>query len=142
MNTGLLEIAKIVHVNNAAAAGTTEIDSTAVDMTGFDAVCFVVDLAAVTDGSVMTLQVQQGATSTPTEDITGASATFTGATSSNSMLAAEAIRPTKRYCRAKFTRTTQNAAVNCILAILYKAKTIPITKDTTMLAQTTKPSAT
>ena len=42
------ERTKLTRVSNAVAAGTTDINSSSVDMTGFDGVAFVVALGAIT----------------------------------------------------------------------------------------------
>lgn len=129
----------IVKVANAAGAGTTEVDTSILDMSGYDGVIFIVDLGTVTDASVMTLTVQQNDanSSSGMATITGASATKTASTSSNKIMFVDVYRPLKRYVWATFTRTTQNAVVDTIIAIQYKAKFMPITLDASILASAT-----
>jgi hypothetical protein len=136
MNLNLLKDAKIIKVSNGATAGTSEVDGSAVDMSGFNSVCYIVDLGTVTDGSVLTLQIQDGPTSSPTTNMTGASATFTASGSSNTTMIVDVQKVQQRYNRAKFTRTTDNAVVNTILAILYNANSKPVTLDASVLAST------
>ena len=50
------------------------------------------------------------------------------------MLATDIVRPQKRYVEGVLARGTQNAAVNTILAILYRAKAEPVKQGTTVLA--------
>lgn len=126
----------IIKVSNGATAGTTEVDSSIIDMAGWDGVVFVADLGTVTDGSVMTLTPQQNTANSTSgmAAITGTAPTFTAATSSNKAMAVDVYRPLQRYLRAAFTRTTQNAVVNTIIAIQYKAKFQPITLDASVIA--------
>ena len=136
----LLEVAEIRKVDNGHVAGTTTITTSAVDMQGYEAVCFVADLGTVTDGCVLSLTAQDCATSggsyATIVDQAGnnvaSSATASG--SSNTVLATDIVRPQKRYVEGVLARGTQNAAVNTILAILYRAKAEPVKQGTTVLA--------
>lgn len=129
----------VIKVSNGATAGTTEVDSSILDMAGYDGVMFIVDLGTVTDASVMTLTVQQNTANSTSgmTAITGAAATFTASTSSNKAMLVDVYRPLDRYVRAAFTRTTQNAVVNTIIAIQYKAKFQPTTLDASVIASAT-----
>lgn len=135
-----LEVAEIRKVSNGAAAGTSAVTTSAVDMQGYEAVCFVADLGTVTDGSVLSLTAQDCATSggtyTTLVDQAGnnMASSFTALGSSNTVLATDVVRPQKRYVEGVLARTTQNAVVNTILAILYRAKTEPVKQGTTVLA--------
>lgn len=135
----LTEDVVIQKVSNGATAGTTEVDSSIVDMSGWDGCCFIVDLATVVDASVLTLNVQENSANSTSgmATITGATATFTASTSSNKTLIVDVIKPSKRYVRAQFTRTAQNATVNTILCVLYRARSRPTSADASALAQTT-----
>lgn len=129
----------VIKVSNGATAGTTEVDSSILDMSGYDGVIFIVDLAAVTDASVLTLNTQQNTANQTSgmATITGASATFTASTSSNKALLVDVYRPLQRYVRAAFTRTAQNATVNTIIAIQYKSMFRPTTLDSSIIASAT-----
>ena len=133
----LLKNAKIVKMNNGAAAGTSLVTSSTIDAAGYNSALVICDLAAVVDGSVMSLQVQDGAASNGSDaaNITGASAGLTGATSSNGQIVVNVHKPLLRYLTATFARTTQNATVNSITAFLYNANgPEPVTQPTTVLA--------
>lgn len=139
----LLKDCLIVKVSSGAAAGQTAVTGTHVDLGvsagplgGYDGVCFIADLGAVTDGSVLSLKAQDGALSNDTDqaDITGATtATLTAATSSNKLVVLDVLNPQKRYVRPVLGRTTQNAAVNTIIAILYRAKNRPAIADASVI---------
>jgi hypothetical protein len=132
----MLKDTKTVKVSNGSAAAQTEVDSSIIDMAGFNAVRFIVDLGTVTDASVLTAQVQDNSinSSSGMADVTGAVATFTASTSSNKVMIVDVVRPVQRYLRLKFTRTAQDAAVNTILADLYQADNVPVTLDASVLA--------
>lgn len=130
---------KYTKISNGATAGTSELDSSIIDMAGFDGAMFFVDLATVVDGSVMTLTVQQNTANSTSgmAAITGASATFTASTSSNKVLMVDVYRPLQEFLRVAFTRTTQNATVNSIYVIQYNARFRPTTQDSGVIASTT-----
>jgi hypothetical protein len=138
----LLNQSVITRVSNAVSAGTTAVDSTILDMSGFDAVVFVVCLNTVTSGSVMTLTAMENtssSTSGATAVTNGATATITdsGGASSNGVFVSDVIRPSQRYVYANFTRTTANAAIDSIIAVQYRARNIPTTQPATVLASVT-----
>jgi hypothetical protein len=124
----MLTDAKWTKVSNGAAAGTTAVNSTHVDMTGFDAVMFLADLAAVVDGCILSLQAQDGALANDSDqaNITNAvTPTFTAATSSNTAMILDVVEPQKQFVRVVLNRTTQNATVNSIWAVQYRTKVKP-----------------
>ena len=132
----LVNDAKWSKVANASGAATTEVDSSILDMSGYDSVVFLVSLATVTDASVLTLTAQQNTVNSTSgmTAITGGAATFTALGSSNTGLLSEVFRPVQGYVRAAFTRTTQNAAVDCIWAIQFNSRSLPVTQSATVLA--------
>lgn len=140
MANHLLKDTKITRVANSAVAAQTAVNSSILDMAGYDGVVFVAALGDVTDTCVLTLKVEQ-------DELNGAggmaaltgNATFTAnATSAdNGLLVVDVIRPAKRYVRAALTRTTANAVVDGIFAIQYKASTKPVTADSSVLASAT-----
>lgn len=135
----LLEVVKLVKVHNGAAAGTTVQTTNAVDTAGYDGIAYIADLGTVTDASVIQLTPLFVSTSTTTGGTAVTNATtaaLTASTSSNTLIASDVLKGTARYSYATLTRTAQNAVLNTIIAVLYRAKTsVPITKDTTVAAQ-------
>ena len=116
----------ITRVNNAAAGAQSEIDSSVLDMAGYDSVAFFVLLGAVTDNSILTATVKSNPTNSNAGGTTEKAGTaVTAATASNKTMAVDVFRPTQRYVFLAFTRTAQNAAVDGILAIQYNARTMP-----------------
>ena len=137
MFLNLLKCSKIVKAGNGNAAAQTLVTSSTVLMDGYDSVMCIVDLAAVVDGAVMTLQAQDGALANGSDaaNIAGAAtAAFTGATSSNGQIVLDLQKPLKEYVTFTFARTAQNVTVNSITMILYNARNKPTVQPTTVLS--------
>lgn len=131
---------KVSVVSGAAAAATTEIVSSVLDMQGYDGVIFIALLGDVTDTSVLTLTAKgnsANSTSSPTP-VNQASATFTaGATNADSKaLMVDVADPALRYVFASLTRTVANAIVGGIVAIQYGAEFRPTAQDASVIAST------
>lgn len=139
MGINLLKDAKIVRVENSAVAGTTELVTDVVNMQGYDSVCFVALLGDVTATSVLTLTAKTNTANsdtTPTPVTTTASATYTAAAADadNKMIIVDVNKPRAQYVFASLTRTTANAVVDGIIAILYNSHERPKAPDATVLA--------
>jgi len=123
-------------VEAAATAAQTALTSEIVDCKDFGGVVFAALLGDVSDGCVLTLNVEHGneAGGGDMED-SALSATFTaGATNADSkLLIVELYHPLKRYCRAVLTRTTANAVVGGIIALQFEPRSIPVTQDATVI---------
>jgi len=128
---------KVTVVSPAAAAAQTEIDSSIVDMAGYDGVCFLCLTGDVTTACVLTLTAEQNVLNSASgmATLTG-SATFTaGATDADSkVLMLDVNQPRERYVRANLTRTVANAVVGGILALQYSAGNEPTTHDASVIA--------
>lgn len=135
----LLDEVKVTRVENSAVAGTSELKTDVLDMSGFDGVVFIAVLGDVTDTSVLTLTPKgntANSDSSPTPvAITGASATYTAAASDadNKLMVVDVLRPGYRYVFASLTRTTANAVVDGIIAVQYKCRSVPVTQGSTVL---------
>jgi len=127
---------KLAVVEATAAAAQTALTSDIVDMDGYESVTFVALLGDVTSGSVLGLNVEHGDESGGGDMVdTTLNATFTaGASDADSkILAVEHHKPLKRYARAVLTRTTQNAVVGGIIAILSGPRVAPVSQDATVI---------
>lgn len=130
---------KITRVANSAAAATTEVLSSVLDMQGYDGVMFIALLGDITATSVLTLTAKgnsANSTSSPTPVAQIATAAFTAAASDadNKVLMVDVVDPALRYVFASLTRTVANAVVDGIIAIQYMADQRPTTQDATVLA--------
>jgi len=103
------------------AAGTTDVNSSAVDTQGYMEATFVWIFGDNADTATFTGKIQGSADgSTGWADITGATTSFTaGATDTdNEMLAVAITSPLNRYVRAVSDRGTANTALNGLLCVL------------------------
>ena len=128
---------KLAVVEAAGAAAQTALDSNILDMTDFQTVTFLALLGDVSSGSVLTLTLQHGDESNGSDmESTTIVANFTaGAADADSkLLAVEGHNMTKRYARARLTRTTADAVVGGIVSIQSNPKTAPVSQDASVIA--------
>lgn len=136
----LLKDCKITRVENAAAAGTTDLDTDVLDMAGYDGVLFIALLGDATSGSVLELQAfgnTANSTSSPTPvELTADSVTYTAGASDadNKLMIVDVIRPAYRYVFGRLVIDTQNCVVDGIVAIQYRSRSVPVTQGSTVLA--------
>lgn len=133
-----LEDMKIVRVSNAVAAGTTAANGTAVDMTGFESVLFLVAFGAIVTGAVTSVKAQQGAASDGSDgvDLEGTGVTVAD-DQDNKIVALEVYRPRPgygKYVRPVVSRGTQNATIDSITAILFNGRLKPQALDATLVS--------
>jgi hypothetical protein len=135
MGVNLSKNFNLVRVQNAAAAGTSVLTGTHVDMQGWDNVVFIYALGALTATQVTALKAQNGALSNDTDqaDIAGAITPQALDGDSNKVLILEVVRPLLRYVRPVLNRATANAVVDGGIAIQYSGdKLPPAALDTTV----------
>ena len=130
---------KITVVSPAATAATSAIDSSILDMQGYEGVMFIALTGDVTSGSVITMTVKGNTANhltVPTPITQKATATITaGATDSDSKaLVVDLYKPALRYVFANITRTTQDTILGGIIAIQYQAGNKPTTNDASVIA--------
>lgn len=123
---------KATLVKTTVAAGTTDIQSDAVDMAGYEGVVFYISMGAITGSAVTSANVQQSSTAAlaGTEvDILGSKITIAD-DDDNQMAIIDLYRPSKRYVNAIVLRATQNSVINSIIAVQYGSGKLPATNDT------------
>lgn len=123
---------KYQRVSNAVAAGTTDVDSTAVDLTAAESVTFLVLLGALTSTNVTTAKLQESDDNSTFTDVTGGTASDTVDDDDNQILVLEYLRSKKRYVRVKLTRATANAVVDGIVAEIHGLRNSPPTNGATV----------
>lgn len=123
---------KFIRVENAAAAGTTDLTSDFVDTQGYDGVVFITSFGTITAGAVTSVKAQQAEASdgTGAADLEGSAVTVAD-TDDNKIVAHDIYRPRERYVAIIVDRGTQNAVVDGIVAFLYHGTKAPTTNDTT-----------
>lgn len=126
---------KHTRVSNAVAAGTTDVESTSVDMADFDSVAFTVAFGAIVSGAVTSVKLQGSANNSTWVDLEGTSITVAD-TDDNDLVISDQIRPNYRYVRCVVDRGTQNATIDVIIAHQYAARFLPVTQPATTLVET------
>jgi len=135
MLNSLLRNCKIVKVLDSQADGQATNNTDIVDTQGFEGVCFITKLGAVTNAGAITMTIQQD-----TDSAGGTMAALSGAqaaiasTSSDAeqSLVVDVFRPRERYARASIVRATQNSEIDAVYAILYGATALPVTQPATI----------
>lgn len=127
----------IASTTTAGAAGVTTITSSAVNMAGFDGVCFVVPLGTIVSGAVTSMKLQQSSDDAGSDDytdVTGTSITIAD-TDDDKLKYLDVYRPGKQYLKLVVSRATQNATLGGIVAIQYRAATRPVTQGTNVAGE-------
>lgn len=127
----LTKAGKLTRVINATAAGTTDINGTVINMQGFDSVTFIVGFGAITASAVTSIKAQQGAASNLSDAADLESTAISVADTDDDKIVALEIEPTARYCRVVVDRGTADAVVDFGIAVQTKARTEPVTHDST-----------
>ncbi len=117
----------LVRVSNAVAAGTTGVNCTHVDMSGWDGVVFICLLNTLVASQQTSLKAQNGSQVNDSDqaDITGAVTPNALDGDSNKVLILDVYRPQKRYVRSVVNRGTANATLDGVLALQYQGDKLP-----------------
>lgn len=126
MHGSLLDNVKITKVNAYAASAGTAINSTSVDMQGFEGVVFVTSLATANAGN--SVNVAQSEDNSTFNDLEG---TAQVPASDGHLVAIDVYRPRERYVRAEVDRGGTNTVVDAIFAIQYNGAKPPFTSIAT-----------
>ena len=121
---------KMTRVFDAIAAGTSDQNSSIIDMQAFESVTFIVGFGAIVAAAVTSIKVQQGAASNMSDaaDLLGTSITVAD-DDDTSIAIVEVVKPRERYLRVVVDRGTQNATIDFGLAIQTDPKTEPTVHD-------------
>lgn len=111
----------------AGAAGTTDINGSAIDMSGWEGVLFIISFGAIVSGAVTSIKAQQDTASGmgSAADLLGTAQTIAD-TDDDKTFYIDIKNPRERYVRAVVDRGTQNATVGNITAIQYGPRTAPV----------------
>jgi len=116
------------------AAGTTDVDSSSIDILGSNAksVAWQLTFGTNLNAATFTLQVQESDDNSTWSNISGATVSVTdagGATSAQKLMI-EVLNPTKRYQRVTIDRGTANSAINNLEAIVLNTREQPNAQST------------
>lgn len=115
---------KITKVQDHTAAGTTAVNSTGVDMAGYEGVLFVTSFGTAASGN--TLEAAQSADDSTYNDLAGTSVT---SGTSDEDVWIDVYRPIDRYVRVEAARGT-SSTLESIWAIQYGGRVQPVDNTT------------
>lgn len=123
--------------NYVLAAGTTDVNSTSVDISGFDGVTFYVLVGTIAASGSVTCKLQYSTDNSNWTDVTGGGSGTTADTDDNKTIILEVIDPAARYYRVVTTRGDGgNSTINGLMAVCWAAKKQDVTADTTNYSTT------
>ena len=112
----LSQNSKITVVANASAAGTSAINSSSVDMTGYDSVMFICTFGTIVSAGVQSVNLAQSADDSTFADLLATSVTVADSDDDKAVWL-EVHKPGDRYIRLEVAKATQNSTVEGIIAI-------------------------
>jgi len=130
---------KVTKVMNAVAAGTTDQQSSSVDMVGFTSVSFLASFGALAATAVTSCKIQYSDDDSNWSDYTDVDASdvtksLDADDDGNKGVIISAVDFKHRYARLSIDRGTADAVIDCVFAIQAGAKEKPTTHcATTML---------
>ena len=124
----LSKAGKVTRLMSAVAAGTTDQNSSSVDMSGYNAVQFVTAVGAITSSAVTSAHVASSSDDSTFNDLTGTSISIADS-DDNQVTVHDIIYPLERYLRVEIDRGTANAVIDGVFAIQYNADIEPVTHD-------------
>lgn len=122
-------VLKIIKCIAATAAGQTEINGAAVDLSGYEGVMFVAHFGVITVNGVQSLSADQGATSGTATDAIAGSKVVVADDDDEKVAILDIYRPRDRWVRPVIARATADSIVNGCVAYLYGAKKEPPAAD-------------
>jgi len=111
----------ITKVNDYASAATSAVNSTAVDMTGYDGVLFLTTVAVANAGNYINAAQGAAADGSDAADLAGSKVVCTGTPEA---LWIDVYKPIDRYVRLEVARAA-STAVGEIYAFRYKGRILP-----------------
>lgn len=134
MRQNLLTELKVTRVANAASVATSDVTSTAVDMSGFETVVFVVAHGTITDGTP-DIHAEQSSDNGGSDDFTDLAGSLVAVADSddNKLTLLEVHRPAKRYVRCIVDRAgSTGSVVDGIIAIQGWPRHMPVTQPSSV----------
>lgn len=132
---------KFTRVENAAAAGQTDVTTDSIDMQGFNTAAFVASIGSIDASGTVDMHVEGSDDDSSWSNLTGASITQMGDTDDNQLAIVEVPFPRHRYLRAVVERGTSDSVVDSIVAIQGLADNTPVTHDSSTVADVVRKHA-
>ena len=112
----LMDEVRVEKSADGATAGTSDVNGTAIDLSGYDGVMFMARIGTANTANF--LKAQEGDTSSPTADIEGSKSEPQG---NDEFAILDVHKPLKRYIRAVLERGVSTTSGD-IYAVLYKGR--------------------
>lgn len=132
---------KFMACTNAVVSGTTDSDGVVIDMAqdeGYDGICLVAILGDVTALATPNLRLMGSAAadgSAPSIENETLALAAAGATNyDNKLMVLDSRGPVNRYVFSRLLRTAAGVAVAAVIAILYKARKLPVTQGADVIS--------
>lgn len=125
---------KITVVSNTVAAGITAVDPSAVDMSGFESVMFIVQFGAITATGTAVVKARHSTDNGSGDafaDILGSGQNVAD-TQGSKVFVLDVVKPSKRYVKPYIARATANSVIESITAIQYNPSKAPVTQGSTV----------
>jgi hypothetical protein len=130
----LLSNVRFVAASPDAVAAATDLDGVVIDMAqdeGYDGICLVASLGDVTAAATPNLRLMGSALANGSSPVleaeTGVTAAAGASNFDDTLMILDVRCPANRYVFARLQRVG-TLAVNAIIAILYKARKVPVTQ--------------
>lgn len=130
----LLSNGKFLVCSPDAISAATDLDGAVFDMAqdeGYDGICLIAHMGDVTAGATPNLKLMgsanSGGTSPALENETGATVAAAAGDFDDKLLVLDTRCPANRYVFSRLVRTGA-LAVNSVVAVLYKARKVPVTQ--------------
>jgi len=130
----LLKDCAIDRLHTGAVAATSDVtDASSIDMAGWDGVCFIALLGALTASQVTKLKAYGADLDTGHAELVATTAAAADADGTK-LLVLDVVKPTLRYLKPVLDRGTANAVLDGIISIRYKGSKSPVTQGSTVAA--------
>jgi hypothetical protein len=137
MGQSLNDDVKISVVMAHQDPGTSDINSSIIDMIGYDGVMFVAVFSVLSANQATGIAAQEGNLSdgSDADFLAGSGVGPLSDTDSNKGLLVNIVRPRKRYVRCVVRRENANAEVSVVIAIQHGPTVKPTVHDASIVAQ-------
>lgn len=120
----LFKDVKLTKIAAGAVTATTDVDSSVIDMSGYDGVVFFGSIATANAGNFIKAQQGTDATVTDAADLAGSKVV---AAANNQVVWVEIHKPLERYLRAKIVRAGVTTVTGDLYALQYSGRVRPET---------------
>lgn len=132
MSTQLVKSVEIQKLEAATAAGTSDIISDTIDMSGFEGCVFIIHLGTLTASHVTSVSVQESSDDSSYTDLADTDSGALADGDSDNLVVIDIHKPLLRYLQCTVNRGTQNAVINSVIGIKYGPISEPTSNGSTV----------